>query len=102
LSRLQNQLELEYSKRQMESSLFELYNTMDALLNSMEVYQTHLLPESKIMEEQAIVSLETGQISMMEFLQTKQMVLDIELTYIDVIHECNKTYYQIDWYSQNQ
>lgn len=102
LSRHQNEFEMEYSKRRIETSLFELYSKMEALQYSIDLYVTQLLPENKIMEEQGALSMETGQISVLEFMQTKQMVLDIELNYIDVIHEFNKTFYQADWYNLNQ
>jgi len=39
---------------------------------------------------------------MIEFLQTKQAIIDIEMNYINLKSEINTTVHQLNWFVQNE
>ncbi len=54
------------------------------------------------MNDQGKIMLESGEISMIEFLQTKQAIIDIEMNYINLKSEINTTVHQLNWFVQNE
>jgi hypothetical protein len=53
------------------------------------------------MQEQAKILLETGEISMIEYMQTKQNCIDIELNHLQLMNDMNQTVHQLNWFIQN-
>jgi hypothetical protein len=53
------------------------------------------------MKEQGSLLIETGEISMIEYLQIKQQCIDLELNYIETIKSLNDSIYQLNWFLKN-
>jgi hypothetical protein len=66
------------------------------------MYDSQLIQQTKIMNDQGKIMLESGEISMIEFLQTKQAIIDIEMNYIKLKSEINTTVHQLNWFVQNE
>ena len=71
-------------------------------MSSLNMYRDQLIPQTSLMKEQADILLESGEISMIEFLQTKQAVIDIEMNYNQLKNEINTTVHQLNWFVQNK
>ena len=71
------------------------------LEDAYSLYKDQLLQQMVIMERQAYFMLESGEISLIDYLQTKQSALDIELDFISIIHQLNKNRNALDWYLMN-
>ncbi len=97
----QNSLNKKYASSNLSTGLDQALNSYSTLLNSYTLYLEQLIPQTKVMHEQGVFLLETGEISMIEFLQTKQSIIDIELNFIQLIKDINQTTHQLNWYVQN-
>jgi cobalt-zinc-cadmium resistance protein CzcA len=98
----QNSIKSEYAYREMESGLNQILLKYNSLMSSLNMYRDQLIPQTSLMKEQADILLESGEISMIEFLQTKQAVIDIEMNYNQLKNEINTTVHQLNWFVQNK
>lgn len=98
----QNKLQGDYAFKELESGFLQTLNSYKSLMNSMSLYEEQLIPQTIQMKEQAQILLNTGEISMIEFLQTKQAIIDIEMNYYQLKNEINTTVHQLNWYIQKQ
>jgi cobalt-zinc-cadmium resistance protein CzcA len=98
----QNELNGNYAKQELKSTYLSLLGNYASLLESLNMYDSQLIPQTKIMNDQGKIMLESGEISMIEFLQTKQAIIDIEMNYINLKSEINTTVHQLNWFVQNE
>ncbi len=98
----QNDLQLASIKNELLSGYEQTLIQYTSFLKSFELYALQLMPQVKMMHDQAALLLETGEISTIEFLQTKQSTLDIELNYLQLIKNINSTVHQLNWFIQNE
>jgi cobalt-zinc-cadmium resistance protein CzcA len=98
----QNELNGNYAKHELQSTYLSLLGNYFSLLESLNMYDSQLIPQIKIMNDQGKIMLESGEISMIEFLQTKQAIIDIEMKYINLKSEINTTVHQLNWFVQNE
>jgi cobalt-zinc-cadmium resistance protein CzcA len=98
----QNELNGNYAKQELQSTYLSLLGKYASLLESLNMYDSQLIPQTKIMNDQGKIMLESGEISMIEFLQTKQAIIDIEMNYINLKSEINTTVHQLNWFVQNE
>jgi cobalt-zinc-cadmium resistance protein CzcA len=98
----QNELNGNYAKQELQSTYLSLLGNYFSLLESLNMYDSQLIPQIKIMNDQGKIMLESGEISMIEFLQTKQAIIDIEMNYINLKSEINTTVHQLNWFVQNE
>jgi outer membrane protein TolC len=98
----QNNLLQEYAKEQFVTEFNEQYATYKSQLKTLEMYEQQLLPETQIIQEQAQLQWETGEISMVEFLLAKQRILAIKKDYSILLHEINQSVIELDWMTQNE
>jgi cobalt-zinc-cadmium resistance protein CzcA len=97
----QNSLNKKYASETLNAGFQQTMNAYSSLLDSYTLYAEQLIPQTVVMREQGLIMLETGEISMIEFLQTKQSIIDIELNYIKLIKDINQTIHQLNWYQNN-
>lgn len=97
-----NDLQQNYAKHQMTASYFQHLTIYRSYMESYDLYRSQLIPQISIMHDQSKILLETGEISMIEFLQTKQNSIDIELNYLQLLNDINQTVHQLNWFVQNQ
>jgi heavy metal efflux system protein len=98
----QNSIRKEYVLRELESGFSQTYTKYKSLLNSLDLFQNQLIPQTFVMKEQMDLLLETGEISMIEYLQTKQAIIDIEMNHNQLRNDINTTVHQLNWFVQNQ
>lgn len=96
----QNEVERSYKVAELTSTYDQLQSVYNGLLGSFALYQDQLLPQTKIMQSQSKIMLETGEISMIEYLQARQAIIDIELNFINLVNEINLTVQQLNWFIQ--
>jgi cobalt-zinc-cadmium resistance protein CzcA len=101
-------MEIDQSLNQKTLMMYDLKNQYSQVLakyknamNAYELYEFKLLSQLKLMKEQATLLLETGEISMIEFLQTKQQCIDLEMNYLETIKSVNEAIYQLNWFIKN-
>lgn len=99
---LKNEIDQTYAKSRLSASYFQYLTIYRSYIESYEMYNSQLIPQITIMHDQSKLLIETGEISMIEFLQTKQNSIDIELNYLQLMNEINKTVHQLNWFVQNQ
>jgi cobalt-zinc-cadmium resistance protein CzcA len=97
----QNSLNKKYASETLNAGFQQTMNAYSSLLDSYTLYAEQLIPQTVVMREQGLIMLETGEISMIEFLQTKQSIIDIELNYIKLIKDINQTIHLLNWYQNN-
>ncbi len=91
----------EYERTNLASGFNQYLTVYQSYLSSYTMYSEQLIPQTKIMQEQAKILLETGEISMIEYLQTKQNCIDIELNYLQLMNDMNQSVHQLNWFIQN-
>jgi cobalt-zinc-cadmium resistance protein CzcA len=98
----QNELQAQYMRQNLSLSFEQVYTKYTGLMDSYKIYEEQLIPQIKVMNDQALLMLETGEISMIEFLQAKQSVNAIEMNFLDLKKEINTTVNELNWYVQNE
>ena len=71
------------------------------LQDAYALYKDQILIEMTIMERQAFYLLESGEISLIDYLQSKQSALEIELDFLEIVHQLNKNKNALEWYNSN-
>jgi cobalt-zinc-cadmium resistance protein CzcA len=90
--------EKDYILNNLTNQYKQLVAAYQTALNDYQMYEDHLLNQLKLMKEQATILFATGEISMIEFLQTKQQCVDLELNYLETIKTVNEAIYQLNWF----
>jgi cobalt-zinc-cadmium resistance protein CzcA len=98
----QNKLLEDYAKKQFSTEFNQQFKTYKSNLKTLEMYEQQLLPEAEIMQQQAQLQWDTGEISIIELLMTKQRILDIKRNYSNLIYEINQLVIQLNWMTQNE
>jgi cobalt-zinc-cadmium resistance protein CzcA len=102
ISQEQNELNAQYAFNELQTQFDRELLNYKGLLHSMELFETQLIPQTLIMKEQANVMLQSGEISMIEYLQTKQSVSEIEMSFLNVKHEINRSVHKLNWIIKNE
>jgi len=100
LEQKQLSFELENQTKEFESKIFQLKNQYMQYLGSIELYKNQILPESRLMEQEAKVAWQTGTISLLDFFQIREMTWKSEFEYLELIHDINQTAILYNWYVQ--
>ncbi len=85
----------------LHNQYIQILNNYKSALNVYDLYQNKLLGQLKLMKEQGSLLIETGEISMIEYLQIKQQCIDLELNYLETIKSLNDAIYQLNWFLKN-
>lgn len=96
----QNSINRENASLNLHTSYQQKVKMYETLLRSFELYATQLLPQTAIMKSQSNILLETGDISMIDYLQTEQRIVQIKLTHLQLINELNQTVFELNWFTQ--
>jgi cobalt-zinc-cadmium resistance protein CzcA len=91
----------EYERMNLTSGYEQALLVFQSYVSSYQMYSEQLIPQITIMQDQAKLLLETGEISMIEYLQTKQNCIDIELNYLQLMNDINQAANQLNWFIQN-
>jgi hypothetical protein len=59
-----------------------------------------LLPQIVIMDDQSHDLLQTGEVSMIEFLQTRKSITEIELNYAELNWQINRSIFRLNWFTE--
>ena len=97
----QNDLRQANTLNELNVSFNQRVSIYNSLLESYNLYLEQIIPQTQIMRDQGKYLLETGEISMIEFLQTKQGIIDIEMNFIQLKNDINQAVHQLNWYVQN-
>jgi cobalt-zinc-cadmium resistance protein CzcA len=95
-------LEEKYASAALNTLYIRTLNDYIGARENVELYQKEVLPQVLQMELQSNIQLESGDISMLEFLQVKQVVYDAQIAYLETIMEANQTTFQLNWFAKTK
>jgi cobalt-zinc-cadmium resistance protein CzcA len=95
----QNRLYQAHAYRELSLNSIQLENEKANLQDAYALYKNQLLQEMLIMERQAFYLLESGEISLIDYLQSKQSALEIELDFLEIVHHLNLNKNALEWYN---
>ena len=95
----QNSLYRDQANRELTLNYLQLMNEKVNLQDAYTLYKNQLLNEMMIMERQAFYLLESGEISLIDYLQSKQSALEIELDFLEIVHQLNMNKNALEWYN---
>ena len=98
----QNELKVNYVREELRSEYFNALGSYQSLLESQKMFEEQILPQTKVMAEQSEILLETGEISMIEYLQTRESIINIEMDYLVLKKEINITTHLLNWFVSNE
>lgn len=103
---LQRTKDLEVQEQILQSSQqYNLLNSKIELLKnqyrecliSLELFESQILPETNLMQEEAKLVWQTGGMSLVDFFQLKEMVFKTENEYLDIKHKINQLVIEYNW-----
>jgi cobalt-zinc-cadmium resistance protein CzcA len=93
--------ELVFQSSQQQNLLNSKINTIKnqyiEMLKSIELYDKQILPEIKLMQDQAKLAWQTGEISLLDFFQIKEMALKTETEYLEIKQTINQLVIEYNW-----
>ena len=95
-------LEEKYTSSAMNTLYIRTLNDYIGARENVELYQKEVLPQVIQMELQSTIQLESGEVSMLEFLQVKQVVYDAQIAYLETIMKANQTTFQLNWFAKTK
>jgi cobalt-zinc-cadmium resistance protein CzcA len=95
-------LEEKYASSAMNTLYIRTLNDYIGARENVELYQKEVLPQVIQMELQSTIQLESGEVSMLEFLQVKQVVYDAQIAYLETIMKANQTTFQLNWFAKTK
>jgi cobalt-zinc-cadmium resistance protein CzcA len=98
----QNRMNGLYALNDLSTAYDQELSTYKSLIDSKQLYDLQLIPQNQVMLEQAQQLLATGEVSMIEFLQTRQMITETELNYIELQNSINQSIHRLNWYVENE
>ncbi len=96
----ENQLQAANFSQHFESDYNQLKNHYYQLLKGLELYESQLVPEAKLMNSEAEISWNTGEISLLNYFQIKEMALKTEFELLEIQHGLNQSTIQYKWFVQ--
>jgi cobalt-zinc-cadmium resistance protein CzcA len=96
----QNSLEASYAYNELVTAFNQEMANYSNYLASKELYDENLLPQVEIMHDQSHDLLQTGEVSMIEFLQTRQTIIEIELNYTELNWKINQSIFRLNWFTE--
>jgi cobalt-zinc-cadmium resistance protein CzcA len=95
------ELILQSSHQQVEfkSKMEVLKNQYSESMKSLELYELQILPEMNLMQDEAKLAWQTGEISLVDFFQLKEMAYKAEFEYLDSKHTINQLVIQYNWFT---
>jgi cobalt-zinc-cadmium resistance protein CzcA len=95
-------LEEKYASAELNTLYIRTLNDYIGARENVELYQKEVLPQVIQMELQSNIQLESGEVSMLEFLQVKQVVYDAQIAYLETIMKANQTTFQLNWFAKTK
>jgi cobalt-zinc-cadmium resistance protein CzcA len=96
----QNTLEGNYAYNELITAYNQELAIYANYLESKALYDENLLPQIEIMHDQSHELLQTGEVSMIEFLQTRQTITEIELNYTELNWQINRSIFRLNWFTE--
>jgi cobalt-zinc-cadmium resistance protein CzcA len=96
----QNSLEASYAYHELVTAFNQEMANYSNYLESKELYDENLLPQLEIMHRQSHELLQTGEVSMIEFLQTRQTIIEMELNYTELNWQINQSIFRLNWFTE--
>jgi cobalt-zinc-cadmium resistance protein CzcA len=96
----QNTLEGNYAYNELITAYNQELANYANYLESKALYDENLLPQIEIMHDQSHELLQTGEVSMIEFLQTRQTITEIELNYTELNWQINRSIFHLNWFTE--
>lgn len=98
LYRQQNDFNKSYLTTQLKSGLIAELLKYNSYRDAYDLYNSELLIQSDEITKQANVLMQTGEISMIDFIQMKQFEISTKLDYLSTIHAVNQSQIKLMWY----
>jgi cobalt-zinc-cadmium resistance protein CzcA len=100
LSQMENQLLASNYAYQLESDFDQLKNQYQQLLKGLELYDLQLVPEAKLMNAEANIAFQAGEISLLNYFQIKEITLKTVFELVEIKHSLNQCNIQYKWFVQ--
>ncbi len=96
----QNALEGTYAYNELVTAFNQEIANYSNYLESKVLYDENLLPQIVTMRDQSHELLQTGEVSMIEFLQTRKSITEIELNYTELNWQINRSIFRLNWFTE--
>ena len=93
----QNSFNLEYQRAMLYSAIESEVEKFQGITMTVEQYETKLIPQLTEIELKTQLSYKNGEISMIELLQIRQLVVETKIKYTQSISEMNISGYKLNW-----
>ncbi|MBS1647478.1 MAG: CusA/CzcA family heavy metal efflux RND transporter [Bacteroidetes bacterium] len=93
--------EIENEKNTLQTQIQNAYKQYKQALSQYQYYKTHGLTYAKTIMQTASLSLKTGNIHYIEYLQALQTATDIQMAYLQSINQINQSTVQINFLINN-
>ena len=100
----QEQLKLDeqYAISSFQNSISRMRFDYLGAADNVALYKTEVLPQMNQMELQAKIQVESGEISMLEYLQVKQVIHSTQLAYLETIMKANQIALELNWFAKTK
>ncbi|MDF1694879.1 MAG: CusA/CzcA family heavy metal efflux RND transporter [Saprospiraceae bacterium] len=87
--------EYSYKNSQLATSSKSTQNTLEALQSSLDYFEQHALMRAEIIERNAKMARDSGEISYLEYIQAIETKIEIDQSYLNTLHQFNQTVIQL-------
>jgi len=94
----QTDIRKEYAVQSIETEYQRALLAYKNATNALQIYDEQISPQMELMREQALLLLQTGEVSVFEFLTTQRQIIDLEMNRIDAIHQLNEAVNALKWF----
>lgn len=94
----QTELRKNYALQSLETDYQRALLAYKNAERAFQMYEEQIAPQMNAMREQAQLLLQTGEVSVFEFLTTQRQIIDLQLNQIDTIHQLNEAVNALLWF----
>lgn len=94
----QTDIRKEYAVQSIETEYQRALLAYKNATNALQIYEEQISPQMELMREQAQLLLQTGEVSVFEFLVTQGQIIDLQMNRIDAIHQLNEAVNALKWF----
>ncbi len=98
----QNELQQKQRSQQLSSEQKQLYGQLLALCAAYQDFTSSIDSELKQLQTDAVLQLESGQISLLDYMQLQDHKMALELELLQWQHELKTIYIHYNWYSNEK
>jgi cobalt-zinc-cadmium resistance protein CzcA len=94
----QSELRESYLLEQLRQNYLSDASRYEGAFQSLNMYEKQMQPQIDAMLEESEALLQTGEISVYEFMWTRRQAIDLQLNRLNAIFELNRLINQLNWY----